>query len=267
MKRVLVVGDLHCGSVVGLTPKAYRFRNKGIGRTKRDKYHKIQDQTDEEYLRLLDSIGPVDVALYLGDGIDGTGFRSGGTELITSDREEQSDMCVMCLDEIRKRAKKNYKIVGVYGTGYHTGDSEDWENVIADRAGFEKIGSHEWAEVEGVVFDIKHHIGSSSIPHGRHTAISKDAYWNRLWAEQESQPKADVILRGHVHYFSYCGNSEFLAMTIPALQAMGTKYGSRRCSGLVDWGLITFDVEDGKILDWKAHISRLSSQKAKTIKL
>jgi len=158
-----------------------------------------------------------------------------------------------------------------HNTGYHTGSYEDWENKIANDAGFEAIGAHDWPEVEGVVFDVKHHVGSSSIPHGRATATLKEMLWNELWSVHEHQPRSDVMLRFHVHYSQGVWNPDMTGkdrwgFTCPALQAMGSKFGARRCSGMVHWGLMHFDCENGKVVDWGAHIIPITRQKAKAVK-
>ena len=265
-RRVLAISDLHCGSVVGLTPDEYQVGAIGSEMTKRAKHSKVGREMWFEFKNMLDDVGPIDVLLVGGDCIDGDGKRSGGTELITTDREEQAGMAVACINEIRKhaRSKRKFPIVGVYGTPYHTGDAEDWENIVANRAEFTKIGSHEWPEVDGVIFDLKHKVGSSGIPHGRSTAISKEMLWNTLWAEADLQPKAQVFLRGHVHYHEYRGDPTRLGMTMPALQAMGSKYGARQCSGIVHWGMVHFDVCNGVVEDWRSHIVTLKTQKATT---
>jgi hypothetical protein len=151
-------------------------------------------------------------------------------------------MSVAVFEHMRKYCKPTVKIVSVYGTPYHTTtNGDEWENIIAHRAGFDKIGSHEWIDVNGCIFDLKHHIGSSSVPHGRHTQSAKQHLWNLLWAEKGLQPKANVILRGHVHYHQYCGGTDWVAITSPALQ--GT---------------------DGSF-DWQAFTNIIKSQKAEAL--
>jgi hypothetical protein len=185
----------------------------------------------------------------MGDLIDGRGEKSGGTELLTTDRLQQVEIAIKCLSEIDAR-----KFVFVYGTPYHTGADTDYEGLVAEQFGGE-IHSHCWPEIDGVVFDCKHKIGSSQIPHGRHTAIAREALWNREWAE--AQPRADVLLRGHVHYHSFSGTPKFLGMTLPALQAADTKYGARQCSGTVDWGWVVFQTKSGKLQSWHSEITQL----------
>ena len=265
MKRIAILSDFHCGSVVGLTPPAWWLAEKSDddSRTKRQKYATIQRALWQFYETEIKRHGPYDVLLLNGDAIDGTGYRSGGTEQVTTDREEQAEMAVVCA---RKAIGKGTKVVMTYGTGSHTGESEDFENIVASNLNALNIGSHEWVEVEGVMFDLKHHCASSAIPHGRHTAPAKERLWNVLWNETEMAPKADVVIRSHVHYHSFCGGADWLALTTPALQGLGTKFGSRRCSGLVDFGFIVFEVQKGTY-KWHPVIAKIKAQKATAIKL
>jgi hypothetical protein len=163
---------------------------------------------------------------------------------------------------------KTYVVEGFvsHNTPYHTGDSEDWENIIAERVDA-AIGEHEWVDVEGVVFDLKHHpAGSSGIPHGRHSGVARDRLWNLIWAEKELQPKGDVFIRSHVHYHNFAGGPDWLAMTTPALQGFGSRFGARRCTGIVDFGFVTFTVNKGTYT-WQPIIAKLEEQKAPMIKL
>ncbi len=208
MKRMLVISDLHCGHVAGLTPPRWQIKpkqEKDVGHTKREKFAGLQKESWDWYVRAVSRHGPYDVVVCNGDAIDGSASRSGGTELLTTDRQEQCDMARYA---IRKAAGgPKCKIFMTYGTAYHTGQEEDWEALIATDLNAAKIGSHEWIDCGGVVFDFKHHIGGSSIPHGRHTAVARDALWSDLWAARGKAPKSDVLIRSHVHYHQYCGDA------------------------------------------------------------
>lgn len=274
--RVVVVSDLHSGHAVGLTPPSWQWAKRKDSKgdpTKRNKYAKIQDECWRQYESILRDLEPIHRTLFLGDAIEGKGTRSGGTELITSDREEQCEIAAAALNKIRHHAARGYKIRGVFGTPSHAGVNEDWETRVADLAGFDKIGSHEWPCVNGYVFDIKHKIGSSSIPHGRATATLREMLWNELWAVQDHQPRADCLIRGHVHFAQgvwvpdMTGRDRW-GFTMPALQALGSKFGSRQCSGVVHWGLMHFDISsNGELEDWRAHIVTIKRQKAKAEEL
>ncbi len=258
---------MHCGHIAGLTPPEYQLSGNTRTITKLDKYADLQHEMWEEYIKILEENKPYDLCFSLGDLIDGRGEKSGGTELITSDRHVQCDMAVECFNQIRMRSNPDFKIIGVYGTMYHTSSNgEDWEGVIAEKAHFSKIGSHEWVDVNGCIFDLKHHVSSSVIPHGRHTGPARDALWNIIWSERGLQPRARFYLRGHAHYFDISGNATETVIVCPALQAMGSKYGGRVCSGIVDWGLITFDIsDDGSVLDLAPHLVVLEKEKARAL--
>ena len=51
-----------------------------------------------------------------------------------------------------------------YGTPYHFGIGEDWEYIVAEKVGAFKIGSQEWPEVNGVIFDFKHKVENTTVP-------------------------------------------------------------------------------------------------------
>jgi hypothetical protein len=189
---------------------------------------------------------PFDFTAFVGDAIDGKGERSGGTEQLYMDRDDQAEMSV----DIFKRYKLG-DIFMAYGTPYHTGKSEDWERQIAREVGAVKIGGEDDIEVNGAIINYKHHIGRSSIEHGKHTAIAKDRLHNLLWAERGEFPKANVLVRAHVHYYKYAGGFDWVAMTLPASCAYGGKYGTRIMSGLVDCGFVIVEIDKNGGVSWK----------------
>lgn len=251
-KRVLLIGDLHCGHRAGLTPPQYQTR--GGPEHIWEKFLRVQRDMWQLYAAAVKRLRPIHCLIVNGDCIDGRGEKSGGVELLTGDRSEQCKMAVECI----KLAEPKH-IVMTRGTSYHVGEIESWEDIIADTlktAGhIVKIGDHEWINVNGHVFDVKHHIGGSQVPHGRLTAPARDEIWNALWAEAGLQPRANRIIRSHVHYcvggFRYVGGRRIDFMTLPALQAMGTRFGARRMSGTVDWGLVAFDINDKGQVVWE----------------
>lgn len=265
-KRLLVLSDLHCGHLAGLAPPRWQIKpGSETNLTKREKFAAVQEDAWRWYANAIRKHGPYDVVVVNGDAIDGQGTRSGGTELLTADREEQADMATYCIR--RALSPKTKHVVMTYGTAYHTGDAEDWENKIAANLSA-KIGSHEWIDVEGVIFDLKHHLGGSGVPHGRATALSREALWAALWAETDMAPNSDVLIRSHVHY--HAGSFDLamkpnLRMTTPALQAFGSKYGSRRCSGIVNLGFLVFECQK-KTFTFECVHARLRTQKASVLR-
>ena len=258
-KRVVVLADLHCGHRVGLTPPKWWKAEAAT------KWVATQRACWQWYVDTLEYLTPVNVLVVNADCIDGRGERSGGTELIEPDRNRQLAMAVDCINHAEAK-----RIVMTRGTPYHTGEAEDFEDIIATQLDA-SIGDHEWYDINGVVLDVKHAIGNSSIPHGRYTPLGRADLWNSLWSERDLQPRADIIIRSHVHAHNYIGGMRngkpWLAMTTPALQGMGTKFGARKCEGLVDFGLVQIDIEPDGGWTWQAHIANLPSQKAHALTL
>ena len=262
MKRVVIISDLHCGHRAGITPPGWQYPELENDDPERKSFARNQRILWDWFTAEIDRLQPIDFLLINGDAIDGKGTRSGGTEVLEADRSKQADIAVRVIERVGAR-----KIVMTFGTPYHVGQEEDWERIISERVGAEKIGSHEWPEIEGVIFDLKHKIGGSVIPHGRYTAIAREDMWNLFWAERNGQPRADVIIRSHVHYFGYQGRDGQLGITMPALQGWGSKYGTRECSGTVDIGFVHFDVEGRGNFAWSAHLLRSASAADMTLKL
>jgi hypothetical protein len=252
-KRVVVLSDLHCGHIVGLTPPKYNptYEDNPV----LQKLSEARAAYWKFYADTIKVLQPIDILIINGDAIDGKGTKSGATELITADEIEQCYMATTAIEECHASAAYM-----TYGTPYHTGDLRDFEDVIAKNIKAVKIGSHDWLDVNGLVFDYRHFANGSVIPHGRHTAIARDRLWNVLWSD-EGYPRADIIIRSHIHYHAFCGGRGWLAMTTPALQGIGTKFGARRMSGTVDFGLISFDVEGKDSYTWRSYITRPSPHK------
>ena len=247
-KRVLVIADEHTGHNLGLTHPSDDFDD---GTT----HYLVRRTIWEWYAPLVKRLKP-NIVIVNGDCIDGDGKKSGGTEQLTTDRIKQCKMAVKTLKVIPGKPK----FFMSYGTGYHTGNDEDFENIIADDIGAERIGAEDTIDVNGLLINYRHHIGRSGIPHGRHTAVAKEKLWNNIWAQRGEYPEADVIVRSHVHYYAFCGGPGWLGLTTPALQGYGSKFGARVVTGTVDVGMVHFDIWSKDKWEWKAHILRFPAE-------
>lgn len=256
--RLMVLADTHCGHLFGLTPPTWQL-GSNVFDTPRDKAGKVQKAMWEWFSARVEALRPIDSLICNGDMIDGKGPRSGSTELITSARDDQCSMATEIIEYIHAS-----KVHMIYGTPYHVGTEEDWEAIVAEQVDAD-IGSHEWYEEQGIIIDCKHKVGSSIIPHGRHTAPAREGLWNSLWAERALQPRARILIRSHVHYHTYCGDRTRLIMTTPCLQAH-TKFGSRMCTGTIDLGFVIIDIVDG-VFNWWTELldMRFSAAEAKPL--
>ena len=261
-KDILCISDLHCGHRYGILPSECISTSLRIPTS--PKWEEWQEKSWGFVESTLQQITPkkgFDAVFALGDNIDGNARKNGGVELLTSNRDEQVAIAAAFYSHIKRRMT-----VMVRGTPYHVGTEENWEDILAREIKADKIGDHEWPEVNGVIFDLKHKVGSSSVPHGRHTAPSRAAVWNMLWAERKMQPKARVFLRGHAHYYDISGNSRQLSMILPALQGW-TGFGAKECEGTVDFGMITFRVYEDGSFTWQEHFMDMTFAAAQILKI
>ena len=255
-KRMLILSDLHSGHAVGITPPSF------------NPYFPGGNNADSEYRSMLyawakkeiKALGPIDITVHNGDAIDGEGWRSGGSEIIAQDRNEQVLMAQKFLEEIDT---KDLRLT--YGTAYHTGDHEDYEDTLASNLGCPKPQAVLNLEINGLVFNFKHKVGGSQIPHGRMTAQLRDKLWNDIWAQRGEFPRSNVQVRSHNHYFVFGGNYDMLLFGTPALQGYGSKYGQRIMSGTVDFGFVHMDIDEKGRLSWEPHILRMPYQPAESI--
>jgi len=257
--RVLLLSDSHCGSNVGLTPPAYQYSYIATPQSEdhriRNKWSKLQEECWSWYIATLELLKPIDKCFILGDMIDGDGSRSGGTELIVTDRNVQVSMALECIQQV----EADYYCM-VFGTPYHNGQAEDFEMNIAERLDC-KIGGHEWETVNGCIFDLKHKQGNCINPA---TSLYNEIRDSREWSSLGEQPRPDIIVRAHTHRYCKFEMEEITALSLPATQAYGTKYGSRQCSRKVQFGLVAVDVwPDGYAVPL-VHIAKLNSHKTKT---
>jgi len=256
-KKILAIGDTHCGSMVGLTPP-----NWIISKERNTSVYKLQKEMWDNYLNILHCFGKVDAVIINGDIIDGKGFKSGGTEQITTDMLEQTDMAIEAFNQIN--ASKMYF---TYGTAYHTASNsgEDFDKIVANNFKSQIVDELN-LDVDGFIINARHKVGGSSSPYNRAASVAKHRLWDSLYGIRENDVISNLYLRSHVHYFAFCGEINWIAFCLPALQASATKFGARQCVGLTDWGMCLFVIEDGKLAGWECQTVELESSKKNIIK-
>lgn len=253
-KRILFIGDCHCGSLHGLTPPDWQAPPA------RAKIRAAQAELwdwFESRLAEVKAERPIDIAVFNGDMVDGDGKKSQGVEELTTDQQDQVAIAEMIVNKIG--AKANHFVTG---TGYHVGDGTNFENLLARRFGCESANKL-FLSVNGLVFDIRHHTSRTSIPYGMNAA-AKDKMWNTLLAERGREPQARVTIRSHVHWYRFSGECDWLAMTLPCLEYPNTKYGAR-CSGDYTMGFVIFDIEDDGSYTWKPILAQPAAAQAEVL--
>ena len=227
MKRILCMGDLHCGNLLGLTPPEWQQERVPTAKPLWDWYVK----TTEE-------IGPVDVQVLNGDLVDGEGKKE-TIGLITTDVDEQAEIAIRCIEVVAAE-----KRMLTFGTPFHTAGVSSYERRVADGLNapiFETL----MLEAEGVRFNIRHTGGRSDIPYGQGTQLYKEVVRDMLHACIEEYKAADVVVRSHVHYYLHMESAQKHAVSLPCFLVPDSVYARTLRTMYYDLGLVLVEVDDG----------------------
>lgn len=263
MKRILIVADTHCGHRAGLTPPEWHYK------VPEDAPRGIRKRAEQRetlwnwFAKNVKAQGKFHALIHLGDCIDGKGERSEGTELITSDREEQCRMAAQCI----KFANAAH-VYMVRGTPYHTGAGEDWEDIVAKEVGAAKIEDEGHYEVNGLHIAAKHFIGNSASIVSKATAASRAQANQQLWAILGQQDRAHIILRAHIHRYLRVDDEFGTVAVCPPLQGLGSRFGVRQRDGLpCSFGFLVLDVESAERWALRRVLMPLSMQRGEVLSI
>lgn len=256
MKRIVVISDLHCGHRVGLTPPEHNQKCDLSADHIEKKGERMRAKLWRFFAEQIKSLGKIDRLIVNGDAIDGKSERQGGRDVLFTDRVKQCEIAEDCIKFIGCK-----QIFMTFGTLSHVGKDEDWESIVARNVGAEAIEAEGHYCINGVYISAKHKISSSQ----NCSNLDRVRIRNLLWADRKQQPRANIIIRSHVHRCSCLSEpgSNCTALTTPALQGLGSIYGARECDGApVDFGFVSIDVNDSGSFLIRYHIAPLSVQAA-----
>jgi len=254
-KRILLIGDTHCGHYVGLTPPNWRSPEAIPQR-------KAQEELWNWFSATIEKVAgdiPFDAAIWGGDLIDGPGRKSGGSEQITTDMGKQVQIA---RDVVRTVHSKEHYFIR--GTAYHTGTTTDFEDQVAEIFGgniYDELN----LDVNGHMMNFKHHTSRGSTPHGS-IGAKKEKLWLDILAARGEYPKVNSIFRWHVHWWRFQGDQDGMAMTMPALQLPGSKYG-KRCAGDYTVGFVVAYIDQNGGITCKEHLADLKASKRPVVQL
>jgi len=242
--RILVVSDLHVGSVYGLLPPGYHdSRGNEIRQNIGQKY--LWDCWMDLAARLK-RLRP-DVVVVNGDLVDG---RRG--ELCLQSPVDQAEACLQVLQALGCRGAKWFFI---QGTEFHDSEVGREVEVVASRIGTAYTGlgagvyTREVLDLEcgGVVVNFAHGISTGAGLY-RAVAIDREALWSALAGKVGCLPKADVIVRSHAHYFVHVEHASKHAVVTPCWQ-LQTRFMRRRSvyRMVPDIGAVVLDVAPGQV--------------------
>ncbi|MGH9404389.1 MAG: metallophosphoesterase [Terriglobia bacterium] len=219
MTKVLVVGDLHCGSIYGLLPPGFE-RVDGGGRLTY-----ARQQVWQSWLDMRQATKGADVVIVNGDLIDGKQEAQRQTEMNLATVEEQVDAATICLQQLKP--KKEAKWYFIQGTEYHDQKGCPTVEQIAQRFNGETplpknnqgAGLYSWEvidlEVEkGVVLNVQHGTGVGQGFY-RATPYDREAIFSALAGKDGVVPKADCVIRSHAHFFIHLEHASKHIVGVP----------------------------------------------------
>ena len=227
MKRVIVISDTHTNSTVGLCP-AYVNLDDG-GTYIPSKPQKVMLKAFHDFCdKSLDTKDPITLIIN-GDMVE-DGHK--GTQVISRNKATIMSMAVDVLSPLIDKAEKVFVI---RGTEYHTGNSGELEESIAQDLDnvvpISKKGTASWwhlrTKISNVRFDIAHHISMGGLPWTEKNAANKlSAILMYQYAEWGELPP-HIAIRSHVHRLSDSGmNYPIYSITQP-YWCMATSYVHR----------------------------------------
>ena len=211
MLRCLVMGDTHTGDVGGIvSPDDFIPR-----------LQHLQEPLWAWFTSTIDSYGPFDLSLDMGDATEGEGKKD-TIGLITTNTLKQAKMAAPVYE--RTKAKKHYM---VRGTGYHVTGTYEYEDPLAEMLDA-SLKDEQYLDLNGLKVSMRHVVGRSDTPYGANTMIYKEVVRDLVTAiEDESEP-ADLTLRGHVHMDTEARVGRRYGATVPCLKYPGSVFG-RKC--------------------------------------
>ncbi len=248
MKRVLVLGDLHVGSLYSIMPPRVVVKGPGGGTVLT--YNNVQKQLYREWLNMSRNVGHVDLCVVNGDICEGVNKKSSGLGNWTNDLSLQVETAVDLLGMIRAD-----RYAGTQGSYYHAGDNMSTDKLVIQELGGD-FDDELAIRVDDVRFHFSHKVGtSSSAWMYRPTPIAREMMLSTL--VRDEMGGYDVVVRSHAHYMCYVGFAHTLGVITPCWKTRDP-YAKRQTLAYVPHnGYITFDV-DGDTYNWGKHVFTLT---------
>lgn len=221
-KAVLVVSDLHCGSIFGMLPPNFLSSADVVVNQ-----NPLQKYTWDCWVDLCKRVGDIPeicAVVVNGDAVDGGQRMQNGSELCLPLIADQASAAYECLRFLKDHVKPKVPFYFVQGTEYHDAKAGRELETVAERLGAKPYGSlvngtgkfsREFLdlEIDGVVLNFAHGIGVAGGFY-RATAVDREGIWSALAGKEGKAPKADAVIRSHCHFFVHVEHaSKHIAIT------------------------------------------------------
>ena len=247
VKRVLAIADLHVGSNVGLFVPNYTNPDTHVTY----ELNAIQNYLFEQWCKMVEMVGNVDVLILNGDLVDGTDPVEGGTGVVTTCLHTQAVVAATLIDMIQAR-----EIIVVEGSAFHTGKRHaniSGDRMVCDLVDGRYIGFWDTIAIDDIKVNIRHVDKWSENIQGRVGAQQKEAEKMRV-----QETTADIYIRSHTHKFNFSGNPNDITIGTPCFKGIDEFVG-KKSQVMPDNGGIVIDI-DGADYNWKYNIFKIPFQ-------
>jgi hypothetical protein len=252
IRNLLVIGDLHVGSMYGLLPPDFISSD---GSEKPQNPAQIYLWACWQDMKRKAARFNIDSVVVNGDAIEGRQPKQKASELTLIAPNDQESAAVFLLRDLRNWLEKNsgreVPFYIVQGTEYHDGRGAEELESIAARIKGASVSSNFTGrhckevldlDIDGVIVNFAHHLGGGA-GFTRSGNLDAEALWNQITASKGQSVPADLIVRSHLHYFGHVEHTNRHAILCPCWQIQ-TRYARHRSAYklMPDIGALIFHV-------------------------
>lgn len=242
-KRILVLSDMHVGSLWGMWPLDFKSRDTRTGEDLHFNINHTQFLLWEHWMRLLSYLkkNPVECILFNGDICDGDQWQTRCKGLVTANLKTQADAAIDIISTLPK-VKKYFTV----GTRYHSIEDRPLEEYIAEKVGG-MFGDDLIINTSGLRIHMAHAIpNSGSSWQYWTTALARDLLLYSLHDSEEKYGKIDVVLRSHRHNFCEVSFGSQMGIVTPCWQTRTVYAVQKDLVSPPDIGWIVLEVHGPK---------------------
>ena len=235
-RNILVVGDVHIGSIYGLLPPG--FVSSDGGEKPQNVGQKYLWECWQDMKRRTAKFA-IDSVVINGDLIEGKQPKQKCSELTLVAPNDQETAAVLVMRDLRKWFEKNtgreMLFYFVQGTEYHEGRGAEELESVAARVNGAKVQSNfsgryckEMLDlaVDGTVINFAHHLGGGA-GFTRSGVLDAETMWCQITSSKGESIAADLIVRSHLHFFMHVEHVNRHALLCPCWQ-LQTRFARHR---------------------------------------
>ncbi len=272
--RVLVVSDMHCGSLSGLCLPTFDMVDEASGQVSRIEATPAQERLYEAWEEMVRHVEkePVDVVVVNGDVCDGMNNLDGGRNTITNDMFAQADMAAELLAMI-----PSSRFILTQGSGYHSRVGRfgmPIEGYLTNRLR-ERLGEggevaftpEALLHINDKTFHITHVTGHTRVYQYRSTGLMRDMSNLLLNWQPHKFGHIDMIIRSHTHYYISISMGDMQGVISPCWKwrdSFSTKIGSNYQP---DIGYVMLEWDEGQHINVTPHLFQMEDTACPSIRV